>query len=428
MAPAIVVSRVGKTFRRYHTNRPSTIQELVARGLRGMRTVERFWGLRDISFSVEAGRTVGIIGSNGSGKSTLLRLIGGVGQPDEGRIQVDGRIGALLDLSAGFHPDLTGRENAMLAGILNGLTRKQVRQRLDSILAFAEVEAAIDNPIRTYSSGMQLRLAFAVAVHTEPEILLIDEVLAVGDVSFQRKCLDRIAQFKAAGCSILLVSHVDRMVERLCDEVAWLNNGVLMAHGPTGEVVPQYMRHMAETAAAPPAESDHRTAAATVPFAPPPLTIRTPRGNQVPVDTGESRTLDILGVRVLDATGQPVSEIQTGQAIDIEIDYRAHRPVTAPVFCAAIRRDDGTPLYFMHTASQLTIGTVEGVGRVTLRLDRVDLNDGHCLVAVACYADGWTHAFDFHPSACRFTVRANGPDGAVLVTPYRWQISHPPSH
>lgn len=419
MAPAIVVTGVGKTFRRYHTNRPSTIQELVAKGLRGMRTVERFWGLRDINFSVEAGRTVGIIGSNGSGKSTLLRLIGGVGQPDEGSIQVNGRIGALLDLSAGFHPDLTGRENAMLAGILNGLTRKQVHQRLDSILDFAEVEAAIDNPIRTYSSGMQLRLAFAVAVHTEPEILLIDEVLAVGDVSFQRKCLDRIAQFKAAGCSILLVSHVDRMVERLCDEVVWLDNGVLKAQGPTGEVVHQYSRHMADTAARPPAESDGTSGVAAIA---PPLTIRTPRGNQVPVDTAESRSLEIRGVRTLDATGQPVSDVESGQALDIEIDYRARQPVTAPVFCAHIRRDDGTSLYFMHTESQLPLGTIEGTGRVTLHLERVDLNDGHCLIAVACYAHGWTHAFDFHPSACRFTVRAGGPDGTLLVTPYRWTI------
>ncbi len=215
----------------------------MAKGLRRMRSVERFWGLRDVSFTVGAGKTVGIIGSNGSGKSTLLRLIGGVGKPDTGRIDVQGRIGALLDLGAGFHPDLTGRENAVLAGILNGLTRRQVMDRFDSIVAFAEVEEALDNPIRTYSSGMQLRLAFAVAVHTEPDILLIDEVLSVGDMAFQRKCLDRIAQFKASGCSILLVSHVGSTVQDLCDEAVWLNGGRLMAQGLADDVVRQYTAH-----------------------------------------------------------------------------------------------------------------------------------------------------------------------------------------
>jgi lipopolysaccharide transport system ATP-binding protein len=236
----VVVSNVGKSFRRYHVDRPATIQEAVAKGLRRMGTVERFWGLRDVSFTIGAGRMVGIVGANGSGKSTLLRLIGGVGRPDTGRIEVNGRIGALLDLGAGFHPELTGRENTILAGILNGLTRRQVLDRLDSIVAFAEVESALDNPVRTYSSGMQMRLAFAVAVHTDPDILLIDEVLAVGDMSFQRKCLDRIAQFRAAGCSILLVSHVGSTVQDLCDEAVWLKNGRLMAQGGAVEVVNQY--------------------------------------------------------------------------------------------------------------------------------------------------------------------------------------------
>jgi lipopolysaccharide transport system ATP-binding protein len=156
---------------------------------------------------------------------------------------VRGRIGALLDLGAGFHPDLTGRENAVLSGILNGLTRRQVLARLDSIVAFAEVEDVLDNPIRTYSSGMQMRLAFSVAVHTEPEILLIDEALSVGDMSFQQKCMNRIDHFKAAGCSILLVSHTGSTVEDLCDEALWLNGGELAAQGRAGDVVRLYEAH-----------------------------------------------------------------------------------------------------------------------------------------------------------------------------------------
>lgn len=243
MDPRVVVSNVGKTFRRYRADRPATIQETVARGLRRMSSNERFWGLRDISFTVGAGKTVGIVGANGSGKSTLLRLIGGVGRPDTGRIDVRGRTGALLDLGAGFHPDLTGRENAVLAGILNGLTRRQVNKRLDEIVAFAEVEDALDSPIRTYSSGMQMRLAFSVAAHTDPEILLVDEVLSVGDMSFQRKCLDRIARIKASGCSILLVSHAGATVQDMCDEALWLNQGRLMAQGDVADVVRQYAAH-----------------------------------------------------------------------------------------------------------------------------------------------------------------------------------------
>lgn len=244
MEPSVVVRNVGKTFLRYHPDRPATIQEAVAKGLRRMRSVERFWGLKDVSFDVGRGRTVGIVGANGSGKSTLLRLIGGVGRPDTGQINVRGRLGALLDLGAGFHPDLTGRENALLAGILNGLTRAEALEQLDAIVSFAEVEEVIDNPIRTYSTGMQMRLAFAVAAHTEPEILLIDEVLAVGDIAFQKKCMDRIAQFKASGCSILLVSHAGSTVQDLCDDAVWLNSGQLMAQGPAIDVVRQYEAHM----------------------------------------------------------------------------------------------------------------------------------------------------------------------------------------
>ena len=245
MAPRIRVSHVGKSFRRHQGHRPVTIQEAVAKSLTRAPSAERLWGLRDVSFTLDEGRTLGVVGANGSGKSTLLRLIGGVGRLDTGRIEVDGRMSALLDLGAGFHGDLTGRENAVLAGILNGLTRKEILRHLDAIVAFSEIEEAIDSPTRTYSSGMQLRLAFSVAVHTDPEILLIDEVLSVGDISFQRKCLDRIAQIKASGCAILLVSHDTATVQHMCDEALWLSEGRVMAHGDVANVVGRYAAHLA---------------------------------------------------------------------------------------------------------------------------------------------------------------------------------------
>jgi lipopolysaccharide transport system ATP-binding protein len=246
MPPAIVVSGLSKIFRRYSSNRPATIQEAVARGLRRMTPVEQFWGLREVSFELGRGRTLGVIGANGSGKSTLLRLIGGVGRADAGRIEVNGRLGALLNLSAGFHPDLTGRENAIMSAVLNGLTRREVLDRLPDIIAFAEVEAFIDSPVRTYSTGMQMRLAFSTAIHAQPDILLIDEVLSVGDIGFQQKCLDRIAEYKKAGCSIMLVTHDTAAAAELCDEVLWLRRGRLVAHGAPFAVVQDYVTAMEE--------------------------------------------------------------------------------------------------------------------------------------------------------------------------------------
>jgi lipopolysaccharide transport system ATP-binding protein len=242
MTDAVVVENLGKRFRRYHADRPWTLHEALLRGFRKLGPAECFWGLREVSFRAVPGRMIGVVGRNGAGKSTLLRLIGGVGWPDEGSVRTRGRVGALLNLGAGFHADLTGRDNAFVAGVISGLTRREVTERFDSIVAFAELERFIDNPLRTYSTGMQMRLAFAIAVHVEPEILLIDEVLSVGDLAFQRKCLERIARFKAEGCTIILVSHEASLVRELCDEAIWLSAGRLRAQGSAKMVVNQSLR------------------------------------------------------------------------------------------------------------------------------------------------------------------------------------------
>jgi lipopolysaccharide transport system ATP-binding protein len=238
---AIVVKDLSKRYYLYHGDRPWTLHETLVKGFYRLQPREQFWALRDVSFNVAPGRVVGVIGSNGSGKSTLLRLIAGVGRADAGYIKVSQRIGGLLDLGTGFHPDLTGRENVFVNGVISGLTRREVTQCLDSIVAFAELESFIDNPIRTYSTGMQMRLGFAIAIHARPEMLLIDEILSVGDHSFQRKCLERIKQFKNEGCTILIVSHDTGQIGEFCDEAIWLKSGRLIVHDRPDVVVDQYI-------------------------------------------------------------------------------------------------------------------------------------------------------------------------------------------
>jgi homopolymeric O-antigen transport system ATP-binding protein len=241
MNNAVVVEGLSKQYKVYHADRPWTLHETLVKGLRRLQPAARFWALRDISFSVAAGRVVGLVGPNGSGKSTLLRLIGGVGRADRGQVRVNQRVSGLLDLGTGFHPDLTGRENVFVNGVISGLTRRDVMERFDSIVAFAELEEFIDNPIRTYSTGMQMRLGFAIAIHARPELLLIDEILSVGDHSFQRKCLERIARFKAEGCTILIVSHDTGQIREFCDEAIWLSGGRLVLHDSPALVVDQYI-------------------------------------------------------------------------------------------------------------------------------------------------------------------------------------------
>ena len=203
------------------------------------RGKHQFWALKDVSFSIKAGETVGILGANGSGKSTILKLISRIIDPTQGVIAVSGRLSALLELGAGFHPDLTGRENIYLNGSILGLDRKAMNKKLDAIIAFADIGEFIDVPIRSYSSGMQVRLGFSVAVHVEPEIILVDEVLAVGDYEFQLKCLDRIRQMQKQGVTILFVSHDFRAVENLCTQAIWLEEGKLRAQGDVGKILMQ---------------------------------------------------------------------------------------------------------------------------------------------------------------------------------------------
>lgn len=426
MPPVIEVRNLSKTYHRYRADRPRSFQEVLAGGLRGLRATERFAALRDVSFSVPRGRTVGIIGTNGSGKSTLLRLIGGVGTVDTGSVSVQGRIRALFDLGSGFHTDLSGRENAIVASVLSGLTRKEALQRLEQIVAFAGIEKFIDNPMRTYSSGMHMRLAFSTAIHTSPEILLIDEVLSVGDTAFQRKCLDRIAQFKADGCSILLVSHSLAVVQTMCDEAVWLNAGQLMAYDSARDVVKQYLAHVSggrEVVVTRPRRLK------TGPTAVPALEGLSPHPDAAAAaralhDTrDEPVDLELGRVWLLDDEGHPVSELQTGQPLRIAIEFEAAEALVAPLFQVRVVREDGVICCDLSTKhSELSRAAVTGRGSVTLALDRLDLNSGRYRFDVWAYADDWAYPHDHRASACSLLVFGDGVPDAVLNVPHHWEL------
>ena len=244
MTTAIHFENVSKRFMLQH-ERPRSFQEVFVHRFRRASKSE-FWALRNVSFEVKQGETVGLIGANGSGKSTVLKLTSRIIEPTSGRITVSGRLSALLELGAGFHPDLTGRENIYLNGSILGLSRRDMARKFDDIVAFADLGQFIDMPVRSYSSGMHMRLGFSVAIHVDPEILLVDEVLAVGDQAFQAKCFRKIEELQREGVTIVLVSHDLDEVNRLCDWVMWLANGELKALGPSVEVTARYRAQAGE--------------------------------------------------------------------------------------------------------------------------------------------------------------------------------------
>src|ERR1051325_3755559 len=243
MTSAIELAHVSKVYRRYSGRQFATLKSALLRRslLRDLQPNEAFLALKDVSFTVAKGSTVGVIGRNGSGKSTALKLVAGITKPTSGTVRVDGRISALIELGAGFHPEISGRENVFINGIMLGLSKREIEERFDEIVEFAELRDFIEAPVKTYSSGMYMRLGFAVAIHVDPEVLLVDEVLAVGDEGFTHKCLDKFAEFRRRGRTILLVTHSLNLVERFCDEALWLEAGRKHAEGDPKRVIGAYM-------------------------------------------------------------------------------------------------------------------------------------------------------------------------------------------
>lgn len=379
MSIAIQFEHVSKKFTLHH-ERPRTFQELLIRLFRrGPSSTAEFWALRDVSFEIPLGQTVGFIGPNGSGKSTALKLMAGILEPTSGTITVNGRLAALLELGAGFHPDLTGRENVYLNGTLLGLSRAEMRRRFDEIVAFAELEDFIDVPVKHYSSGMYVRLGFAVAVHVEPEILLVDEVLAVGDVAFQRKCLDRIYELRRQGVTIVFVSHDLGTVQSLCEYVYWFEHGRIQKEGSPTDVVMAYLSKSAQQET-----NGHRNL------------------DEARWGTGRIR---ITHVELCNEDGIPQHAFPTGAPMSIRIHYEAPEPVEDPVFGLAIHDQSGTHLCGPNTDfGGLVIPRAEGRGCVTYHIPELVLLPGTYYVSVSAHNRPDTEMYDYHDRLYMFRV------------------------
>lgn len=355
---AIVIDDVSKRFRLYR-ERSSSLKELVTRG-RGSR-YEEFWAVRDVSLRVPRGSTYGLIGHNGSGKSTLLRVMAGIHRPTSGSVMIDGRVSALLELGAGFHPELSGRENTYLNGAILGLTRRQVDERIDEIIEFSGLGDFIDSPVKIYSSGMYVRLGFSVAVHVDPDILIIDEVIAVGDEDFQRRCFDHLYKLRRQGITIVVVSHSLGLMQTLCDEIAWLDHGQLLEAGAAPDVVRSYLDLVNAN------EAERVETAQQAAEAAPQLDLAE---GQKPI-TIESA--EIIGP---DGGGHPVA--RTGHPVTIRIGYDAHRPVEAPIFSFAVEDRAGAHMAnpTIRTAELQEGIVVEGAGFVDYTVEQLVLAPG----------------------------------------------------
>ena len=377
---AIEAVNLGK---RYYRRGGQSASSLFARltGRSGPKN-EPFWCLRGANFEIPAGRTVGVIGPNGSGKSSLLGLTAGTIAPTEGHVRTQGRISSLLELGAGFHPELSGRENVYLNAALLGIPREDVKKKFDRIVDFAELREFIDMPVKHYSSGMDVRLGCAIAVEVDPDILLVDEVLAVGDISFQFKCLDRIRDFQKRGKTLLFVSHSLETVEEFCHEAFLIHRGQLVARGEPGDVVQKFIRSFMED-----------------------------RGGLHMTEYG-TRAVEFGEVRLLAAAGLPADTFETGGPLVIEIPYVAHRRIEKPIFGFSLKTANGLYVFGSNTQIQKhDLPFIEGEGKVTLDLSPLRLMHGNYFLSLSIHS--WDHAEQFHRREDWWPFAVRNPTGAL---------------
>ncbi len=403
--PVIRFQNVSKRFT-FTKDNPSSFLELFtsafSRRPRPKQGETNLWAVKDVTFGVLPGHTFGIVGRNGSGKSTILKLITRILRSTNGRIIVNGRVNALLELGAGFHPDLTGRENVYLNASLLGLSQGETDDRFDDILAFSELGEFIDMPVKHYSSGMYMRLGFSVAINMDPDILIVDEILAVGDQAFQTKCMDRIYKMKREGITIVIVSHNLDVMRRLCSHLLWLENGQMRMLGPAEEVAQQYQAYSNE------------------------FDVETLQEGSDKKDFSRmgSRELEITAVRFLDADGNKKRLFKTGDSLTIEMAYTAHKPILEPEFGLAIHRQDGLHINGPNSAfAGLEMGLVEGDGVVRYTIESLPLLPSLYIVTTAVHDKQTGDAYDYHSQAYSFRVVEGGTSEkyGLITIPATWE-------
>jgi ABC-type polysaccharide/polyol phosphate transport system ATPase subunit len=425
ITPAVAGRDLTKIYRRYlHRHQFRTLKSALLTGslLSDLAPSETFTALDGVSFEVPRGTTFGVIGENGSGKSTLLKLTAGITKPTRGTIQVAGRVSALIELGAGFHPEISGRENVAINGIMLGLTRRELSERFDEIVDFAEMREFIDAPVKTYSSGMYMRLGFAVAIHVDPDVLLIDEVLAVGDEGFTRKCLDKIGEFRRRGKTILLVTHSLGLAERMCDEVMWLRHGRLADRGDPRRVTDAYLTYVAggeEALLARPAAAGPAPEAAPLEATPHDDAVR--HGYR-PGRWG-SREVEITGVRLLDDRGKERHVYTPGETLTIALAVRAAKPVTDFVFGVGLFTADGASVYGTNThIEDFVPQQAVGEGEVRLALSDLRLVEGTYLLDVAAHRRDGT-PYDYHRGRTSFRMKSRVKDVGIYRPQHRWDFA-----
>jgi ABC-2 type transport system ATP-binding protein len=368
----IEVENVWKTFRIFR-NRNTTLKQALVR--RNKDEYEEFWALRDVSFTITPGSTFGFVGANGAGKSTMLKVLARILVPDKGRMSVNGRVSALLELGAGFHPELSGRENIFLNGSILGMSQATLRGKYNQIVEFSGLEEFIDQPVKTYSSGMFSRLGFAVAVAVEPDILLIDEVLAVGDEQFQRRCAEKVQELRSGGRTVVVVSHSLPQIQQLCDQAAWLDHGTIKQIGATEDVVDSYL------------------ASVTTAF-------RLDSQGRQRTGSGEVE----LELEVLAPGGDP-THLVTGEPVTLRFHWSTPLKVDNAVFAFTVRAADGYAVAGSSTVFEQDLGPIgPGTGQVEFTIPSLPLLAGSFHLAAAIMERGTGHVYDHSPHIAQFDV------------------------
>ena len=435
---AIEIVNASKIYRRYgHRKQFATLKSaLLSRSLvKDLNPEHTFPAVRNVTVSVQKGQTLGVIGRNGSGKSTLLKLVAGITKPTSGTVSVQGRISALIELGAGFHPEISGRENVFINGIMLGLTKREITRRFDEIVEFAELEEFIDAPVKTYSSGMYMRLGFAVAIHVDPEVLLVDEVLAVGDEGFTHKCLDKFAEFKRRGKTILLVTHSLGLVERFCDEALWMDGGRMKLQGDPKRVVGAYITAVEKTEEHQLAAADARAREAAQPLSPdqpaaavlpdhPVETVGAP-ADMFRATEGRwgSREIEITSVELVGADGTAGHVFHSGDPLSLRITLRSPVLLDDFVIGVGIFNAEGICCYGTNTnIEELRSVQILGDGQVDFNIQRLDLVEGTYKLDVAVHKrDGYP--YDYHRLLYTFRVKSRTKDVGIYRPEHTWGFS-----